>query len=129
MDLNSLLVKLETLHVDKKYDPEDRALMKQYMIEVSNFEALQVMKENPVFVGLLEAFKEEIKAINSWIILNAGEISGNLPSTVKEKANRLIAKREVLKEFIDHYSAEPVELVRHIEQRVNYFYEKTISKS
>ena len=124
MDLHLLLVKLETLLTTEDFDPEDRALMKQYMIEVSNFEALLVMRENPVFIGLMASFTEEIKAINHWIILNAVELAGNIPSPVKEKATQLIAKRSVLKEFIDHYSAEPVELVRHIEQRVSYFYEK-----
>jgi hypothetical protein len=123
-NLHPLLVKLENLLNVKGFDPEDRALMKQNMIEVSNYEALLIMRDNPVFKALLAEFTEEIRIINRWILDSAVELAGVGPSPVKNRANYLIAKKEVLKSFIDHYSAEPVELMSRIEERADHFLKK-----
>lgn len=90
------------------------------MIELSNLEALQVLRQNPVFQGLIKLYLEEIKTINIWLLDNAKKIAtGN--NEVKSMALGLISKKEVLKSFIDHYSYEAVDLVTHIRERVDKF--------
>ena len=119
MDLHQLLVNLEGLRGRKDFDPEDRALIMQYQIEVANYEALLALRQNPVFVGLLETFKEEITRINGWLLTNSKQMINN--PDVQRNALYLIAKKEVLQSFVDHYSQEPVELINHISERVNHF--------
>lgn len=121
-DLNQLLQDLETLRHKPGFDPEDRALMLQYEIEVSNYEALQIMKKNPVFLGLIKVFEEQIKYINTWILNNAKDMLMNPES--QRKAMYLTAQRDVMAEFVDHFKVEPKELIERIKTRVAKFINK-----
>ena len=122
IDLNNLLSQLEQLRHRPGFDPEDKALMMQYEIEVSHYEALLVLKDNPVFLGLIDTFEKQIKFINDWLLANSKDMLMN-PDKARE-ALYLTARREVYAEFVDHFKSDPKQLIERIQARVDHFIKK-----
>lgn len=122
MDLHQLLLSIEKLRSRAGIDPEDENLLFQYEIEVANVEALEYLKENPVFIGLMDLYRRQIKQIDGWILINSKEMLNN--PDVQRKATYLIAKKEMLTQFIDHFSLKRDEFLNHVKGRVDYFLNK-----
>ena len=118
LNLHQLLVHLEVLRSNKNWDGEDRSLILQHEIIVANYEALQAIRENPMFQALMKLYREELDGIKLWLAENAKYLIPPVDPKVQQQAVFFLAKQNVISSFIEHFNQDPVELINSIKMRV-----------
>jgi hypothetical protein len=116
-DLTNILVELENIK-SQNVDLEDKSLITYYQIVLSNYEALMALKNNPVFNSLIEAFTHEIGRIEDRLKSDRDLL---LSPDKREEVMYLLAKKDVLTDFVAVYTDEPSDPVNYIVQRINKF--------
>jgi hypothetical protein len=100
MTTHELLLKIEQAKL-RQWDEDDQLLLDEYTKTVSDYEAYQVLAENPLVQRKIEKWMEELKAID-YKLANDRDLI--MDPNKKVEAAELFARKNVLKDFINELS-------------------------